>query len=61
MLTYRSVYFHVCEGCAGARVQLCVGANHRGEKEKKRKEGKGKDVEGGRQCCYFGPLEYSLH
>lgn len=48
--------------CAAARVQLCVGVNHSGEegKEKKGRKRKGKDVEGGRQCCYFGPLEYSL-
>lgn len=36
MLTYRSVCFHVCAGGGGlyacARVQLCVGVYHRGEK-----------------------------
>lgn len=50
MVTYRSVCFHVGGGLyACARVQLCVGVYHRGEKDNK---GRGERKNGGSMLLF---------
>ena len=61
MLTYSSVNLCVCVcvcvyGDVPLHVYRCVWACITAEKRKRKGEREGKDVEGGRQCCYFGPF-----